>query len=79
MRELVESRLSALKTEYEKGQIHLQRLQGQLTSLQETMLRISGAILVLQEILASPAPLTAADLQTTLEVSSGLHPSDKAA
>jgi hypothetical protein len=79
MRELIQSRLDALKSEYDKGQMQLQRLQGQVTSLQETMLRISGAILVLQEILDSQAPLITADLQTTLEVSSDLHPSGKAA
>jgi len=65
MRELLESRLTALKSEYDKGQAELQRLQGQLTSLQQTMLRISGAITVLEELLSSKAAEAPLDMPDT--------------
>ena len=78
VRELVESRLKTLKAEYDKGQVQLQRLQSQLTSLQETMLRISGAITVLEELLASPAPVTRTQ-QQTLEAKTDPHPAIEAA
>jgi hypothetical protein len=58
MRELIESRLNALKSEYNIGQAQLRELDGQLTTLRETMLRISGAITVLQELLNAPALAT---------------------
>ena len=54
-RHQVEARLAALKSEYDKGQARIHQLEGELTSLRETMLRISGAILVLQELLAPSA------------------------
>lgn len=52
MRQRLEERLATLKGEYDKGQTRIRQLDGELTSLRETMLRISGAILVLQELLA---------------------------
>ncbi len=58
MRELIESRLNALKSEYNKGQAQLRELDGQLTTMRETMSRISGAITVLQELLNAPALVT---------------------
>jgi hypothetical protein len=54
----LEERLATLKGEYGKGQNRTHQLEGELASLRETMLRISGAILVLQEFLA---PATAAN------------------
>jgi hypothetical protein len=51
----IEARLIALKGEYDKGQTRLRELEYQLTSLRETMLRISGAIHVLEELLSSSA------------------------
>jgi len=50
MTQKLEIRLSELKAEYEKGQLRLQQLESELRSLRETMLRISGAIQVLEEI-----------------------------
>lgn len=50
MDQQLELRLGELKTEYEKGQVRLQLLESELRSLRETMLRISGAIQVLEEI-----------------------------
>jgi len=61
MRQQLEERLAALKAEYDKGQTRSRQLEGELTSLRETMLRISGAILVLQELLSPPAPVTSGD------------------
>jgi predicted nuclease with TOPRIM domain len=52
MRQQLEERLATLKGEYDKGQNRIRQLEGELTSVRETMLRISGAILVLQELLA---------------------------
>jgi uncharacterized coiled-coil protein SlyX len=56
----IESRLAELRSEYDKGQSQLQRLQAQLTDLQQTMLRLSGAITILEELLA-PSGATSPD------------------
>jgi hypothetical protein len=53
MWEQIESRLIALKQEFQTGQIKLQELERQQTALRETLFRISGAIQVLEELLAS--------------------------
>lgn len=42
-------RLETLRTEYEKGQKTLGDLEGQVANLRATLLRISGAVQVLQE------------------------------
>lgn len=52
MREQLEKRLQALNKEYEAGQKALANLEAQKASLRETLLRISGAIQVLEEELA---------------------------
>lgn len=51
MREQLTQRLQQLHQEYESGQQMLADLQAQQTNLQQTLLRISGAIQVLQELL----------------------------
>ena len=51
MREQLEARLAALKNEYEIGQARLKELEAESTYVRETMLRISGAMQVLQEML----------------------------
>jgi predicted nuclease with TOPRIM domain len=61
MREEMEARLAALKSEYDKGQTQLRQLESQASSVRETMLRISGAIMVLQELLSASAPPVAID------------------
>jgi hypothetical protein len=48
----IEARLGILKSEFETGQTELQKVMTQQTHLQETLLRISGAIQVLEELLA---------------------------
>jgi predicted nuclease with TOPRIM domain len=52
MKEQLEKRLQTLTTEYEAGQKALANLEAQKASLRETLLRISGAIQVLEEELA---------------------------
>jgi len=54
MREQLQTRLAELKHEFETGQTKLKDLERQQAYLSETLLRISGAIQVLEELLASP-------------------------
>ena len=55
MIEQVQARLAALQQEFATGQVQLRELGQQETKLRETMLRISGAIQVLEELLSSNA------------------------
>ena len=50
MKTQVEERLTQLKSEFEKGQRRLQELETETASLKQTLLRISGAIQVLEEL-----------------------------
>ena len=52
MREHMQARLEMLRKELEKGQVELQKVESQRTYLHETILRISGAIQMLEELLA---------------------------
>ena len=49
MKEQMEKRLKELKTEFESGQKMLAELEARQANLRETLLRISGAIQVLEE------------------------------
>ena len=53
MRESMTARLDQLRREYELGQAQLRELVEREAALRETLLRISGAILVLEELLDS--------------------------
>ena len=53
MRDQLEARLNQLKQEFEAGQTKLQELEAQQASVTQTTLRISGAIQVLEELLAA--------------------------
>jgi hypothetical protein len=55
MREAIEARLASLRREYAAGETQLRHQEQGLNSLRETLLRINGAILVLEELLSSPA------------------------
>jgi predicted nuclease with TOPRIM domain len=51
IRDQIQARLEALKKELETGQAELQKVKMQRTYLHETVLRISGAVQVLEELL----------------------------
>ena len=57
MRDRLHTRLGALKKEFATGQARLQELEKQQMYLRETMLRISGAIQILEELLADEGPV----------------------
>ncbi len=50
MRKQIEKRLQELRNEYEAGQKILSELGARQANMQETMLRISGAIQALEEL-----------------------------
>lgn len=54
MKEQLEKRLTDLKAEFESGQKILAELDAKQANLKNTLLRISGAIQVLEELLAEP-------------------------
>ena len=49
MKEQLEARVQELEAEYKKGEGQMQELDQQRATLRETLLRISGAIQVLNE------------------------------
>ena len=51
MKEEIEQRLQKLKTEFESGQRMMSQLEIRQSDLNGTLLRISGAIQVLEELL----------------------------
>jgi hypothetical protein len=55
MTDQMRARLAELHREYETGQRRLQELIAQQVAIRETMLRISGAIQVLEELTGVPA------------------------
>ena len=56
MQQQIQSRLEVLKREFEAGQARLRELEMQQSHLGETLLRISGAIQVLEEMLQPVKP-----------------------
>jgi prefoldin subunit 5 len=59
MRDQMEQRLEELKKEYEAGQKMLADLEQKKMNLEQTMLRISGAIQVLEEMLVADPSVAA--------------------
>ena len=53
MRERLEQRIQELKTEFDAGQRMLVDLEQRRATLEQTLLRITGAIQVLEELLAT--------------------------
>ncbi|NES84097.1 MAG: hypothetical protein F6K10_23305 [Moorea sp. SIO2B7] len=49
MKEQLEKRLAELKTEFESGQKVMAELEAKQANLRDTLLRISGAIQILEE------------------------------
>jgi hypothetical protein len=64
----MQTRIEALRKELEAGHAELEKVERQRAYLRETMLRISGAIQVLEELLAEgePAGRNGASLETQL-------------
>lgn len=60
MREQLQRRLQELKSEFDSGQKALAELEARQGNLRETLLRISGAIQVLEEELAKAGEHSAA-------------------
>ncbi|MCO5188704.1 MAG: hypothetical protein M9918_10975 [Anaerolineae bacterium] len=54
MREKLEHRIEELRIEFEAGQKMLVNLETKQAEVRETLLRISGAIQVLEELLTEP-------------------------
>ena len=52
MREQLQARLTLLQKEFQTGQTRLREVETQQAILRDTLLRISGAIQVLEELLA---------------------------
>ena len=50
MQQQIQERLAALRKDFEAGQARLKQMETEQAYLRETLLRISGAIQVLQEI-----------------------------
>jgi predicted nucleic acid-binding Zn-ribbon protein len=77
----MQARLETLKKELETGQAELQKLEVQKTYLHETILRISGAVQVLEELLSEgsaaeqnrAAPAPAGDSSPEPHISTTIH------
>ena len=59
MREQLQARLEELKREFETGQARLREMESEEAYVRDTILRISGAIKVLEEVLSDSAEETA--------------------
>ena len=64
MQEEARARLTDLKREFETGQARLRELEQQQLFLKETLLRISGAIQVLEELLSAADATTEVGAET---------------
>ena len=56
MKDQMKARLEELQAEYQKGQEQLTALEQETTNVRNAMLRIGGAIQVLQELLQAEEP-----------------------
>lgn len=65
LRAAAETRLAALKAELATGRAVTAELERRRAALADTLLRIEGAVQVLEEILATPEPV---DAQPIVEV-----------
>jgi len=71
MKRELEARLKELKEEYQKGQGQLVALEQETASLKNTLLRISGAIQVLQELLGDKTSEDSVPINNSLELAEG--------
>ncbi len=67
MKSEIKERLEELKEEYQKGQEQLIALEQETTNLSKTMLRISGAIQVLEELTGKDAPGNSNGIDTEMQ------------
>lgn len=77
MRERLEQRLSELGSEFETGRKMLEEMEIKQAEIQKTLLRISGAMQVIQELLegeAEPGPDGVGQLVGTTD---GFSPADE--
>jgi hypothetical protein len=75
MQDRIASRLDTLREEYRTGQAMHAELEGKQAELRQTLLRISGAIQVLEELLAGAKPAEATLLAPDSDVNLA-HASD---
>lgn len=61
MNNQIEQRLNTLKAEFESGQKMLAELEAKQANLRDTLLRISGAIQVLEELQKEAQPVENSD------------------
>ena len=59
LRSAADARLATLRQELATGQDALAQLEARRTQLSEMLLRIAGAVQVLEEVLATPEPVDA--------------------
>lgn len=69
---MLRQRLQSLKTEYESGQKLLAELEARQANVRDTLLRISGAIQVLEETLAAAESNSEEDLGAVTPVDDSL-------
>ncbi|MGQ5640485.1 MULTISPECIES: hypothetical protein [unclassified Streptomyces] len=81
MSELMRARLSELEHEYQRGESELRATLDRETALRETLLRISGAIQVLRELMAhgvdersAGGPTTTTDVGSVPETEEATEP-----
>ncbi len=63
MKQQLEQRLKELREEFESGQRALAELEAQQMNIRDTLLRISGAIQVLEELIAAESGILKAPEQ----------------
>lgn len=75
MKEKLEQRLNGLKAEFESGQKMLADLEAQQANLKTTLLRISGAIQVLEELLSQEQAIEVDNAHVPELTETFVHPS----
>ncbi len=68
MKRELEARLKELREEYQKGHGQLVALEQETANLKSTLLRISGAIQILQELLGDKTPENSFPVNNSLEL-----------
>lgn len=71
MKRELEARLMVLKEEYQKGQGQLLALEQETANLRNTMIRISGAIQVLEELLGEKESESSIPVHNSLDLVEG--------